>query len=149
MRMQWCDNTTATSYTPTDNPLLHIPTHGPMLHLSRHLLDLCLSITRQLLCLALRLPDQSLGLVLQLSRLVLCLSQSLLRFRLQCMIASSHVPVIDEAIALRHLCGEVHRVAAEEKIVLGSDGHGVAHEDTGVAAEGESHAAGDAVKESV
>lgn len=54
--------------------------------------------------------------------------------------------MVDEAVSLGHLRAEVDEMAAEEEVVGGCDGEGVAHEDTAVAAEGEGHAAGDAVR---
>lgn len=43
------------------------------------------------------------------------------------------LPVIKIAISLCELCGEIDDVAAEEEVVFGCYGEGVAHEDAGVA----------------
>lgn len=41
--------------------------------------------------------------------------------------------MIHKSVALGVLCGEVDQMAAEEEVVLGGDGEGVAHEDSAVA----------------
>lgn len=40
------------------------------------------------------------------------------------------LPVVEVSVCLGGLCAEVDEMATEEEVVLGGDGHGVAHEDT-------------------
>jgi len=61
----------------------------------------------------------------------------------------AHVEVVDVAVALDQLRGEVDGVAAEEQVVCGGDGERVAHEGAAVEGEGAGHAAGDADQTSV
>lgn len=56
----------------------------------------------------------------------------------------AHVVVVDVPVSLDELRGEVDGVAAEEEVVCGRDGQGVAHESARVEGEGARHAAGDA-----
>jgi hypothetical protein len=48
-------------------------------------------------------------------------------------ILSNILPIVQISVSLRELGGEIDDVAAEEEIVFGRDGEGVAHEDAGVA----------------
>lgn len=54
------------------------------------------------------------------------------------------LPVVHISITLRDLSGEVDDVAAEEEVVLGRDGEGVAGESGGVDNQGAGHFGGDA-----
>lgn len=56
------------------------------------------------------------------------------------------MPILYVAVPLCDLRCEVDGVAGEEEVVLGCDGEGVSHEDGGVAGQGQSHFAGDAVE---
>lgn len=116
------------------------------LSLPRHLLHLLLRITGQLARLILCLHRKLLRLSRETLCLVLCRIQPLLRLALQSLFPTAHVPVVGETVRLCRLRGEVHEMAAEEKVVLGRHGHGVAHEYGAVATEGGGHSAGDAVR---
>lgn len=63
---------------------------------------------------------------------------------LQLGLFPAHVEVVDVAVALDELGGEVDGVAAEEEVVGGRHGERVAHEGAAVEGEGAGHAAGDA-----
>lgn len=104
--------------TTTAYPILSYPTiHIPSCVLFRHnLLHLLLGLTRGL-------PD-------------LALQQRLF---------PAHVEVVDVAVPLDQLGGEVDGVAAEQEVVCRADGEGVAHEGAGVEGQGAGHAAGDTV----
>lgn len=55
------------------------------------------------------------------------------------------LPILQIAVPLRDLRGEVDGVAREQQVVLGLDGEGVAHEGARVDGQRGSHLAGDAV----
>lgn len=55
------------------------------------------------------------------------------------------LPVIEVSVCLSSLCAKVDKVAAEEEVVYGGDGHGVAHECGRVTAESECHGSRDTV----
>lgn len=54
------------------------------------------------------------------------------------------LPVAQVPVTLRSLSGEVDKVAAEEEVVCGRDGEGVAHEGCRVDGESAGHCSGDA-----
>lgn len=56
-------------------------------------------------------------------------------------VPAAKVPVVQVPVALYELRGEVDCVTAEEQVVCGGDGHGVAHKGAGVEGEGAGHAA--------
>lgn len=55
------------------------------------------------------------------------------------------LPIVQIAVSLGTLSGEVDSVAGEEEVVGRSDGEGVAREGSGVYNQGTGHLAGDAV----
>lgn len=55
------------------------------------------------------------------------------------------LPVVEVSVSLGSLCAKVDEVAAEEEVVHGGDGHGVAHECGRVTAESEGHGSRDTV----
>ena len=55
------------------------------------------------------------------------------------------LPVIKVSVSLGDLCAKVDEMAAEEEVVDGSDGEGVAHECGRVTAESEGHGSRDTV----
>lgn len=55
------------------------------------------------------------------------------------------LPVVQVAVSLSQLGGEVDGVAGEQEVVLGGDGKGVAHESSRVDNESTGHLAGDTV----
>lgn len=56
------------------------------------------------------------------------------------------LPVIQVSVSLYGLRSKVDRMAGEQKVVLGPDGKGVAHECCGVDDKGAGHGAGNAVR---
>jgi hypothetical protein len=90
-------------------------------------------------------PNSLLNFVPHLARRSLGLTQSLLRFQLQTRLPSAEVPVVEVPVSLHELRAEVDGVAAEEQVVGGRDGHGVAHEGTRVEGQGAGHAARDTI----
>jgi len=55
------------------------------------------------------------------------------------------LPVVKVSVSLSNLCTEVDEMAAEEEVVYGSDGEGVAHEGGRVTAESGGHRSRDTV----
>lgn len=49
------------------------------------------------------------------------------------------LPVVEVSVSLSDLCAKVDEMAAEEEVVNGGDGEGVAHEGGRVTAESEGH----------
>lgn len=57
------------------------------------------------------------------------------------------LPVVEVSVSLSDLCAEVDEMATEQKVVYGSDGHGVTHEGGRVTGESKSHGSRDTVVE--
>jgi hypothetical protein len=55
------------------------------------------------------------------------------------------LPVVKVSVSLSDLCAKVDEMAAEEEVVYGGDGEGVAHEGGRVTTESEGHGSRDTV----
>lgn len=74
-------------------------------------------------------------------QLLLDLGLDLVHLARKGALPAAKVPVVQVPVALYDLRGEVDRVTAEEEVVCGCDGHGVAHEGGRVEGKGAGHAA--------